>query len=470
MAARNKERAESVAFLQHRARSRLHGLARTDPLRAMMQRARGLPALFTSAMQGHLMGCHIPTTPSVFHQLSTRIFCGTFAKSGNVYVSAEQQDTMKIFDCSRDRLRLRRTVVPRETGWAILDTAFSPCERFMAYSSWSNCLQLITLDGTIHEALRFCEDFGHVCAFSLVFSSTSRELLCGGNRNTFTLFDVFENRVISETIAHTDDVNAVAYLDDSSNIICTGSDDALCKIWDRRLLDGEGRARPVGCFAGHQLGLTFIDTMNDGRYLLTQGKDCAIMLWDTRKMESVVRPAPQAAQQFDYRWMSADDLPLRFRQSPAGAGLVNSYQGHIVARTLIRARFSPLHSTGQRYIYSGSADGKIYVYDLHTTEVVRVIEGSHGNAICRDVSWHPSLPWLVSAGWDGRLVEHRGAAVGGESTDPTALRTRRARAAEAGDDEEAQEEEVAEEAGTGSESNDDDYTDVNDSEQSQSEI
>lgn len=31
-------------------------------------------------------------------------------------------------------------------------------------------------------------------------------------------------------------------------------------------------------------------------------------------------------------------------------------------QTLIRAYFSPAASTGQRYIYSGSADGNIFVW------------------------------------------------------------------------------------------------------------
>jgi DDB1- and CUL4-associated factor 11 len=38
-----------------------------------------------------------------------------------------------------------------------------------------------------------------------------------------------------------------------------------------------------------------------------------------------------------------------------------TYQGHRVLRTLIRCHFSPIESTGQQYIYSGSADGRIHV-------------------------------------------------------------------------------------------------------------
>lgn len=38
-----------------------------------------------------------------------------------------------------------------------------------------------------------------------------------------------------------------------------------------------------------------------------------------------------------------------------------TYRGHAVLQTLIRCHFSPAETTGGRYIYSGSADGKIHV-------------------------------------------------------------------------------------------------------------
>lgn len=41
-----------------------------------------------------------------------------------------------------------------------------------------------------------------------------------------------------------------------------------------------------------------------------------------------------------------------------------TYSGHSVLRTLIRCHFSPIESTGQSYIYSGSADGMIHVWSL----------------------------------------------------------------------------------------------------------
>ena len=37
-----------------------------------------------------------------------------------------------------------------------------------------------------------------------------------------------------------------------------------------------------------------------------------------------------------------------------------TYRGHTVLQTLIRCRFSPAHTTAQRYIYTGCATGSVY--------------------------------------------------------------------------------------------------------------
>ena len=66
--------------------------------------------------------------------------------------------------------------------------------------------------------------------------------------------------------------------------------------------------------------------------------------------------------------------------------------------TLIRAYFSPTTTTGQKYIYSGSADGSVYIYDAVTAKLKTRLSGH--NAVVRDVSWHPTLPLLACASWD----------------------------------------------------------------------
>lgn len=62
----------------------------------------------------------------------------------------------------------------------------------------------------------------------------------------------------------------------------------------------------------------------------------------------------------DYRW---EDYPAREHnvRHPQDNSLM-TYRGHKVLTTLIRAYFSPLHTTAQRFIYVGSSDGPVYIY------------------------------------------------------------------------------------------------------------
>lgn len=62
----------------------------------------------------------------------------------------------------------------------------------------------------------------------------------------------------------------------------------------------------------------------------------------------------------DYRWA---DFPARGYIVPHPHDVsVQAFRGHSVLQTLIRAYFSPAHSTGQRYVYTGSADGSVRIY------------------------------------------------------------------------------------------------------------
>jgi WD repeat-containing protein 23 len=47
-------------------------------------------------------------------------------------------------------------------------------------------------------------------------------------------------------------------------MICSGSDDAAIKVWDRRLAHITCR-RPVGVLLGHTEGLTHLSARGDGR-------------------------------------------------------------------------------------------------------------------------------------------------------------------------------------------------------------
>jgi DDB1- and CUL4-associated factor 11 len=66
---------------------------------------------------------------------------------------------------------------------------------------------------------------------------------------------------------------------------------------------------------------------------------------------------------FDYRWM---DYTYKVHPNHPMDNSVMTFRGHTVLQTLIRCHFSPLETTGQRYLYSGSGDGSVYIFDILT--------------------------------------------------------------------------------------------------------
>lgn len=124
-------------------------------------------------------------------------------------------------------------------------------------------------------------------------------------------------------------------------------------------------------------------------------------------------------QAWDYRWQSVPRDKKRVGKIAGDSSIMSYRGGHTVQHTLIRAYFSPAHTTAQRfcqtplsfstcwdwrdellrYIYTGCARGGCVIYDVASGEMVRRLEGH--NSCVRDVSWHPDAPELVTSSWDG---------------------------------------------------------------------
>lgn len=178
--------------------------------------------------------------------------------------------------------------------------------------------------------------------------------------------------------------------------------------------------REAGGFMGHTEGLTYVDSKGDGRYVLSNGKDQTMKLWDLRKMMTTstfddIDPDKYSTG-FDYRFMTFTDED--YQPHPHDCSVV-TFRGHSVLKTLIRCHFSPPNSTNSRYVYSGSSDGKVYIYNLDATlagvldvrqatantrpkDIGQVLahHASHGSDLdwktcVRDASWHPSASMIA---------------------------------------------------------------------------
>jgi WD repeat-containing protein 23 len=195
-----------------------------------------------------------------------------------------------------------------------------------------------------------------------------------------------------------------------------------------------GDGREAGVFMGHTEGLTYVDSKGDGRYVLSNAKDQTAKLWDLRKMMSKEKADEvdihKYTTRFEYRSNAYPEYD--FIPHPHDCSLV-TFRGHKVLKTLIRCHFSPPGSSDSRYVYSGSYDGSVYVWNMDATlagkiDVLGATKNTrpreshplidslgfqssynsdgHWMTCVRDASWHPNAP-IIAGEYSSLSVQNR---------------------------------------------------------------
>ncbi|KAL3531393.1 hypothetical protein ACH5RR_010715 [Cinchona calisaya] len=368
---------------------------------------------FSKADRCHVLSKYLPVNgPWVVDQMSSRAYVSQFSADGSLFVAAFQGSHIRIYDVERG-WKVQKNILARSLRWTVTDTSFSPDQRNLVYATMSPIVHIVNVGSAtteslaniteVHDGMDLSDDdnggysFG---IFSVKFSTDGREIVAGSSDDAIYVYDLEAKQLTLRISAHKSDVNSVCFADESGHLIFSGSDDNLCKVWDRRCFRVKGK--PAGVLIGHLEGITFLDSRGDSRYFISNGKDQTIKLWDIRNMSSN-SPCNLGFRNYewDYRWM---DYPPQARElKHPGDQSVATYRGHSVLRTLIRCYFSPEYSTGQKYIYTGSYDSCIHIYDLVTGAQVAKLQ--YHKSTIRDCSWHPSYPMLVSSSWDGDVVK-----------------------------------------------------------------
>ncbi|WVR03078.1 hypothetical protein IAU60_000067 [Kwoniella sp. DSM 27419] len=354
-------------------------------------------------------------------------------------------------------LKKIKTVQGVEGSWTVTDCDADRKGEKMIYSSITPCVHMLYTTEFDQEHIEL--DFSHrgnnslwggydrFGIWSIRFSADGKEVVAGASSGRIMVYDIEAQRRTLAVKGHADDTNAVCFADESStNILVSGSDDGYVKVWDRRSLSS---TTPSGVLVGATEGITYTSPKGDGRYIVANSKDQAARLYDLRKMRSWNEfegkqedaVGHYGHSHFDYRNMR---YPPPVRHAHPKDCSVMTYRGHSVLRTLIRCHFSPRESTGQSYIYSGSADGMIHIWSLDG-QIVQVLdradavplrtpsgaysdpsanskvsqrtagnmpwEQSRMDYTVRDVAWHGYEPTLMSTSWVADRGNRRGGTV-----------------------------------------------------------
>ena len=396
------------------------------------------------------------STPDTIISYDEPVYSGQFSDDGNFFYACVKDFKVRMYDTSNPyKWKYYKTVSYPMGRWTLTDATLSPDNRFLAYTSIHSTVCFAPTDPNDHgepydldlsgrSSPGYVPQPGHDDNFgiwSLRYSGDGTELVAGTSSESIVVYDIESRQQVLATKGHDNDVNAVCFADKAnSNILFSGSDDTTIKVWDRRSM---GDSREAGAFIGHTEGVTYIDSKGDGRYCLSNGKDQTMKLWDLRTMMTTAQfsridPVDYTTN-YDYRWGDYDEDD--WKPHPHDNSVV-TFRGHKVAKTLIRCHFSPPGSTNSKYVYTGSADGKVYIYNLDATihKVINVRGGpahrlfqdegddsdpessdddpySRPSACVRDVSWHPNAPiiagklficivssiWLtvVASAWNG---------------------------------------------------------------------
>ena len=428
------------------ARMRPNGREKDSVATHLMRRELGVDLDRASIANKLVAQKLMPSTkPDTIIRHDARVYSGQFSDDGDFFFSCGQDMRVHMYDTSNPyHWKHYKTVRYQAGQWTITDASLSPDNRFLAYSSIRCVVYLAPTDPNDHSEPLFLDfsnvarsvgydrtgfvDRGDFGIWSVRFSGDGREIVAGTGDHCVYVYDIETRQTTLRIAAHDDDVNAVCFGDSSiPHILYSGSDDATVKVWDRRSM---GDSREAGAFVGHTEGITYVDSKGDGRYVLSNSKDQSMKLWDLRKMVTAEQfdrldRTNIPNDEFDYRFMQWEPHD-HYRVHPNDGSLV-SFRGHRVLKTLIRCHFSPPASTDSRYVYSGSEDGSVYIYNLDATVAgkIDVKTATKGAGLrekrdayrrenmyrrrnmgtwetcVRDVSWHPHAPVVAGKSCSG---------------------------------------------------------------------
>ncbi|GFT33196.1 katanin p80 WD40 repeat-containing subunit B1 [Nephila pilipes] len=234
-----------------------------------------------------------------------------------------------------------------------------------------------------HSANVNCLAFGH---------KSGRVLVTGGDDKNVNLWAVGKPNCIMSISGHTTSVECVCF-DPREIMVCAGSLSGALKVFDLEA------SKIIRTLTGHKAGIRCLDFHPYGDYIVSGSLDTNIKLWDARKKGCIYtyKGHNKAVNTLkfspDGKWVAsgAEDGSVKLWDLSAGK-LLTEFHGH--SAPVSRVEFHP----NEFLLATGSADRTVKFWDLESFQLVSTTGGDGPPVRC--VYFHSSGLCLFSGSQD----------------------------------------------------------------------
>lgn len=100
---------------------------------------------FTLGAKRQIQSTLLPNQSKTAASLNQKVFCGTYSKCGDLFMSACQDQNIRLYDTASGKFKFQRAIRARNVGWSVLDVALSPDNCHLIYSSWCDASKSFAL-------------------------------------------------------------------------------------------------------------------------------------------------------------------------------------------------------------------------------------------------------------------------------------------------------------------------------------
>ncbi|KAH6890153.1 transcriptional repressor rco-1 [Coprinopsis sp. MPI-PUGE-AT-0042] len=276
---------------------------------------------------------------------------------------------------------------------------FSPDGKFLATAA-EDCE--IRIWDIAHRFVRQVFSGHRQGVYSLDFSQDGRLIASGSGDRTIRIWDMETRKcnvfTITDVIDHNIDghVSSVA-ISPSTALVAAGSLDNTIRIWDVQTGQLLERLR------GHTNGVYSVAFTPDGKGLVTGSLDKTLKLWNVSHL-SRVEERRKAADNLDQRDRVERERMERMEREgkvAQNANCVIDFIGHKVHYVL-----SVIMTSDSRWVFSGSKDCCIHVWDSQTAMLQLMLQGHKNSVISLDLSSNNDLLASGSGDRSARICEY----------------------------------------------------------------